>query len=399
MNPVLFFALFFGFSFLGFGCTEKAVENITARHAGGEKRTSVWAYSDGTIKKVNEWYLNGIKETEIPYKDGLPHGNYTRWSVRGSVANTGKFRRGKKEGKWVSWFDNKKKESFGNYRRDEKHGVWKGFYYFGEPAFEEIYEQGNPVGIWKYWNKNGVLVKETSCFETNENGFTALYSQNGKKEYEEECRFGVVHGFRKTYYPGGALLTEAHFKNGVLHGKSADYLATGQVIRETFWNAGVRDSLWKWFDFSGKEIQNSAFHAGTGTAYGFSVTPENFALIAESSFVENKQSGVLRSYPLQSRLNLEEIWENGVLKESRSYFRDSAGGNSALAGFGFWKNGKKEGAWVRRYSNGVLRDSLNYREGEPYGGQFYYDSTGKLMLHKEQAGKTGATVVHLPKNF
>ena len=52
------------------GCTvERAQEQVLAEHANGAKKTSIWVYPDGEILKRNEWYTDGIKELEIPYKD------------------------------------------------------------------------------------------------------------------------------------------------------------------------------------------------------------------------------------------------------------------------------------------------------------------------------------------
>jgi antitoxin component YwqK of YwqJK toxin-antitoxin module len=47
------------------------------------------------------------------------------------------------------------------------------------------------------------------------------------------------------------------------------------------------------------------------------------------------------------------------------------------------------------YRSGVLMDSLTYVNGERVGEQFSYDSTGKLTIHKTEAGKNRPVIMHL----
>jgi antitoxin component YwqK of YwqJK toxin-antitoxin module len=67
-----------------------------------------------------------------------------------------------------------------------------------------------------------------------------------------------------------------------------------------------------------------------------------------------------------------------------------------MASLGFWENTKRHGIWRNWYPNGVLKDSLNYVNGERVGEQFGYDSTGKLTIHKTEAGKNRPVIMHLP---
>ena len=73
-----------------------------------------------------------------------------------------------------------------------------------------------------------------------------------------------------------------------------------------------------------------------------------------------------------------------------------------MASEGFWGNpsvegeSKRHGIWRNWYPNGVLKDSLNYVNGERIGEQFGYDSTGKLTIHKTENGKNKPVIMHLP---
>ena len=119
-----FFALLCSFA----GCTvERAEEQIIARHVNGVKKTSIWVYSDGTILKRNEWYNDGIKELEIPYKNNMPNGEFKRWTGFGDVAMIGSYKDGLRDGKWTSYYQNKKVEAIRYYKDDHPVGDWKAF--------------------------------------------------------------------------------------------------------------------------------------------------------------------------------------------------------------------------------------------------------------------------------
>ena len=167
----------------------------------------------------------------------------------------------------------------------------------------------------------------------------------------------------------------------------------------------------------------------SGIAYGTCDTSSTL-FCAETSFVRSANpSGTLDSstlsfkdayqlsigkYPASLRyikvghvLLYEEFWAyddppssfgDPALRVSRSFYPDSMGGG--MASEGFWQRNldgsKRHGVWRNWYPNGILKDSLNYVNGERVGEQFGYDSTGKLTIHKTEAGKNRPVIMHLP---
>ena len=193
---IAFFAILCYFA----GCTvERAEEHILARHVNGVKKTSVWVYPDGEILKRNEWYNDGIKELEIPYKDNVPHGEFKRWTGFGDVAMIGYYKKGLRDGKWTSYYverlNSRKKEAERYYKDDHPVGDWKGWHYDGTKAFEEHYnEKGDSIGVWKKWSKSGKLLEENSCHGGDSAGTIVEYYDNGKRRHLTGCRYGVLHG-------------------------------------------------------------------------------------------------------------------------------------------------------------------------------------------------------------
>jgi len=374
-------------------CVEKAEEKVIAMHANGQKKTSLWIYSDGSVLKRNEWYGNGIKELEIPYKNGEPHGRVKRWTAYGNVVSLGKMKKGKKEGEWKTFFDNKKVEKKGRYKEDLKEGEWKAYFYDRKQAWVEYYHRGEAIGLWKSWYPNGILKEENSCHLQEEQGFHRFYSPQGALEWKYQCRFGKKEGTHEVYFANGAVQQRQWYRAGRQDGAVEFFLANGKLWKREFWKAGIRDSVWEWFDSKGDKILESKFVNGNGVAYGLCGKDKPRLVCAESSFVDSKLDGRLFYYKENRELRYEEVWKKGQIIESRSYYMDSL--DQKLASEGFWKEGKRHGLWRNWYANGLLMDSLHFLNGERYGHQFSYDSSGNLYMHQEAFGKNRPILMHL----
>ena len=411
---VSFFITFSCIISLFWGCTvERAEETVIAQHANGVKKTSIWVYPDGEILKRNEWYNNGIKEFEIPYKDNIPHGEIKRWTGLGDVVMVGQYKKGLREGKWISYYTDKKIEAIRYYKEDKPVGNWEGFHHNGEKAFEEHYnDKGDTVGVWKKWSKNGKLQEENSCHGGDSVGTIVEYYDNGKRKHFTGCKYGVLHGQQITYAADSknSWLVMESYDNGVLHGHREFYLPSEEGLlpyRREHWNNGVRDSIWRLDDGHLHRVIESEFVNGTGIGYG--QCEEDYGKVcAETSFVANVPGGTLDSSAILGKvvagatlwyykkghdLRYEEVWRDGEIAESRSFYPDTLGGK--LANETFWKNGKRSGIMRNWYKTGVLRDSLSYVNGERVGEQFSYDSTGKLTIHKTENGKNRPVIMHL----
>ena len=342
-----FFCICIGFT----ACTvERAEEQIIDKHENGVKKTSLWVYPDGEILKRNEWYNNGTKELEIPYKDGVPHGKIKRWTVLGDVALDGEYKKGKREGKWTSYFverlNSRRKEAVRHYRDDHPIGDWEGWHFNDSKAFEEHYDNnGKAVGVWKKWYDNGVLQQEGTCHakwdpnrkiesapnDSSEPRYLIRYSKDSRLFEKFTCHKNKLAGPFELYYesygedpknPGperirvkGSLGLK--FDADTFYGKNVNsdsaligtityYRADGTLMKQEFWTSGKRDSVWRWYDEHGELLLESnfttstihGFSESTGISYG---TCENSSSLfcAETSFVQSSSpNGILDSCAL-----------------------------------------------------------------------------------------------------
>lgn len=453
MKTILFAPIFAVFIALA-GCTvERAEEHIVAEHANGAKKTSIWIYPSGEILKRNEWYSDGIKELEIPYKDSVPHGDFKRWTGYGDLVMEGEYKKGLRHGKWTSYYGghfNKKTEAIRYYREDHPVGDWEGWHFNGEKAFEEHYnDNGDSIGVWKKWDDKGTLVEENSCFNSNEKGYLKKFAKSCRILDYYECVAGSRQGPYKLYYEafdapdstGASCNTAKIREEGVIDGCEGDvypqvfYRADGSIIKKIEYqenDCGKAIHKTSWFDEQNKLLRETVFkninHDGSeGNSYGLCEGSTNL-FCAETSFVQygygtldsstlsqkddfsqsiGKYKASIRQIKPDHKLLYEEFWDTdsghgSILLVTRSFYPDSMGGK--MASEGFWgapsSNGvsKRHGPWRNWYSSGILKDSLNYVNGERVGDQFSYDSTGKLTIHKTENGKNRPVIMHILNN-
>ena len=305
------------------GCTvERAEEQILAWHVNGVKKTSIWVYPDGEILKRNEWYNDGIKELEIPYKDSLPHGEFKRWTGFGDVAMIGRYNKGKKDGKWTVYYQNKKVEAVQFYKDDHPVGDWDGYHHNGVKAFEEHYDdKGNPTGVWKKWYDNGILAEENSnCYNEKKivfdslqpkQGFFKRYSRDCKIFEDYECFMGQKQGKYKLYYESfgspdssaescskSKLLEEGYVGEAACGDHyshpTALYRADGSIIKKLEYihvsDCGYDPSRIAWFDEHGSLLRETVFKnqnnfGWDGFLYGLCEGSTKL-FCAETSFVQ-----------------------------------------------------------------------------------------------------------------
>jgi len=441
-------------SILLVACTfEHAEEQIVARHANGVKKTSLWIYPNGEILKRNEWYNDGIKELEIPYKNNEPHGDFKRWTGFGDLVMEGEYKKGLRHGKWISYFGghfNKKKEAERYYKDDHAIGNWIGWHFNGEKAFEEHYNnKGDSIGVWIKWNPNGTLSEENSCFSTSDSGYYKKYNAQGILESEYSCKNGYKHGPRLEYYSDGKKIQlkenwVTEDENTKLDGKRSFYYANGQVQKVEFWDhLNDRTGTWKWYSPEGELIVQSnvpkncnkandstcqiGSDVGDRTDYGVCGRVQNegsikYIVCAETTSTRTMRGrhpiGTLWYFKEGRDLRFEEDWDDGYLKASRSFYPDTIKRDEGdtviykrMASEGFWAinpeepmevqysqaHNRRHGTWRNWYPNGVLKDSLTYVHGERVGEQFGYDSTGKQTIHKTENGKNRPVIMHIPQ--
>ena len=330
----------------------------------------------GEKKVYYSWYRNGIRAEEMPLKNGVPNGTYRKWSTTGFIIEKGSYKDSLREGKWTFFAKEKVPYMQGFYKKGLRQGKWTIFNEKGKATGERFYRNDSATGTWKKFY-NDILIEENSCFYTNQVGYFRSFSNEGKALIYQECRYGELNGVFMSYYPGGSLRTAGLFENGLRNGLWVEYFANGKLRKTERWLAGVRNGKWARFDETDNMLAGVEFIGGTG-------------FFEDTSWQNNKIEKV--STKLGDEYLRIETYENGVKLSTADYLKDSR-----LLALGFWKNGKKDGTWRTWYRNGLLKDSLNFKDGKLFGEQFYYNDKGKLYKKETISGKYMPKLVKMLK--
>lgn len=78
-------------------------------------------------------------------------------------------------------------------------------------------------------------------------------------------RFGQRHGQWMYFYENGIKWSECFYDKGKKHGETIVYFPNGQVHQKGWYKNDLRDSLWFYYDESGKEVDRHAFRNGEET--------------------------------------------------------------------------------------------------------------------------------------
>ncbi|MBS4056892.1 MAG: toxin-antitoxin system YwqK family antitoxin [Bacteroidales bacterium] len=192
--------------------------------------------------------------------------------------------------------------------------------------------------------------------------FTTYYHDNGKVSSEGYLLDGKPNGFWKTYYPNGNLKSAGNRKNFEL------------------------DSLWQFFDDSGKLSLEINYRAGRKQGYRVShlsneTIREYFdndikqqltthydtsgSLLLSVPFVNGLEEGLARRYATDGRVIELMTYKKGFLTEREKinhYDADSL----------------KHGLWKSFYDDGVLQSEVLYKHGLKHGFAKEYDRNGNL---------------------
>lgn len=400
-KTIAFLSVFTLFS----GCnTERSEEHVLDYHVNDIKKTSLWIFPSGEIKKKVIWFTNGIKKIEIPYKNNVPHGMFKEWSDRGDITATGYYKEGKKDGKWTRFY-NKKTISVEYYKDDHPVGDWESWHHnSSHKAFESHYDKnGDAIGVWKAWHVNGYLALENTCHSSNPDGYEKHFSSDGIIAKDQKCKFGREHGLAHEYYPSGKLMIEEEYEDGNKKGKRSIFRADATPQKEEFWDNKLREGSWKWIDKDGNILKESLFKNGSGISYGTCHNGYTEYVCAESTFVEGKLSGTIWYTKPGRPFRYEETWDDGIILATRSFYPETLKTDTGdtitytkPASEGFWKDGKREGIWRTWFENGQIKDSLTYKDGERFGEQFVFDSLERVVIHTTEAGRKRPVIMHIP---
>jgi len=104
--------------------------------------------------------------------------------------------------------------------------------------------------------KNPLLIIPPDSTYTGE--YTDRYP-NGIVKFKGFFRFGQRHGQWMSFYPNGLMWSELHYDKGLREGPNMTYFITGGKRYTGFYKNDKQDSVWSYYDSTGKLAQKVVF--------------------------------------------------------------------------------------------------------------------------------------------
>ncbi|MGM0479347.1 MAG: toxin-antitoxin system YwqK family antitoxin [Bacteroidota bacterium] len=209
-------------------------------------------YDEG--QKTGVWIKyrqNGVKESEVLYKNDKRHGAFTNYHTNGNVRNTGSYYeeitldadvlRNINDGKHEHYYESGELKRVEHYDMGKKTGRWVRYHENGQISEEKHYQGDLQIGKHENWNKDGSKIYETN-YKLIEKTDDTYSVRNGKEKRwkngvlvsEVPFKNGVREGIAKNFTPSGELVKSMEFKNDMLHGAYKTYHPNGKVkmVRE-----------------------------------------------------------------------------------------------------------------------------------------------------------------------
>ena len=122
---------------------------VVVRYFGGTKIWTKRNYKDTskTHGLSAEWYLNGQKEWEGNYKDGLRDGLWTEWYENGQKKSEKNYKDGRQDGLSTGWYENGQKRWESNYKDTVGLGWESGGMRMGRRSKPQTAAPKNPLSI------------------------------------------------------------------------------------------------------------------------------------------------------------------------------------------------------------------------------------------------------------
>lgn len=302
---------------------------------------------------------------------------------------------GHKQGRWKKNFENGKARYEGQFSNDKPVGEFRYYYDTGELnaiiRFSEIGDssaaiyyhlngkmmsQGKYIGqkkqgTWKYYDDREILSSEDNYISGKREGFAKVFYLDGKTAEEKYFVNDIEHGPAKKYFSEGKLQFEGIYVHGNLDGKTVDYYPSGNVKINCYYEDAVRDSIWIYYLDSGGVDTKVCYRKGIETCREKingeyrEYYPDTNIVKEEGYYRNGKKNGAFTEYYKTGELVMKE------LKDEEHWWLP-------------------EGEKIEQFEGQKVKTKGNYTDGKLDGGIIHFDMNGKIS--KKELYKLGKLI-------
>jgi antitoxin component YwqK of YwqJK toxin-antitoxin module len=187
--------------------------SASSKYKNGVKESEIH-FKDGVEHgKSIMRYESGQKKSETEYVDGVLQGKFTGWYENGTVNYEGTFLDGREVGPYVNFYPNGTKSWEANYEKDGTKSLQVNWYENGGKCSEETFLDGKIISAVS-WLPNGEKCPVTEVLEGT--GTWVYYSESGRKQQEGHYVEGFKDGNWTYLNPESRKYFTFTWKKGVL---------------------------------------------------------------------------------------------------------------------------------------------------------------------------------------
>ncbi len=329
-----------------------------------DSATGKWiTYSQDGIKLSEiEWKQNQINGVALSFYpsgkvhkkgfkiNGLSEGWWDEYYESGQLKSHEFFKKGKYDGPAETYHENGQVESKGDYKNEERQGEWTYYHDNGQPNKIGLYELGYSNGVWKYYYATGIRYFVAERREGKLNGLYEDYYESGKLKSKGVCVNDTWQGRYEMYYENGKLKKIGFYQLDSMDGDWINYYEDGTVEYTGHYSDNKKNGEFKFYRTDGK---------------------------LES--VENLKMGILNGPAIN-------YFPDGTISERRVFVNGKVDGlyetfhpNGKKACVGRRVNGIRTSDWLWYFPNGKLDTRESYVNGKMEGSFEHYYVTGQKL--------------------
>jgi antitoxin component YwqK of YwqJK toxin-antitoxin module len=333
------------------------------------KLTEEYNYNKGLLEGAGrEYYPDGSLKSVRNYVNGKPHGKFIDYDGKGSVTHEASYKDGEQDGPEITYDGDGKVRSqtiyaagkptgaqtryFDDYTLKANYdgtgnfdGEYAEIFHNGHVKIKGKYARGKKEGVWETGRKDGKKMA-TEAYEAGDKVKETTYYTDNTVEMVREIKNGKKNGWERKYnYGDGSLKSELFYKDGEL----SSFAGTGDsnqpgkpgLIKQT---KQITSNL-------GNYIQTFYHSDGRYEGEYTEQYAEGAAMKTKGQYTDGKKEG---AWVYETRQGEKEREEN-------------------------YTAGKLNGL-VIKYTDGIIRESVEYRNDTPNGEFKQYNPDGKLIL-------------------
>jgi antitoxin component YwqK of YwqJK toxin-antitoxin module len=379
-------------------------------------------YNNGILDGVSKkYYPDGSVKEVRNYANGKPHGKFTDYNAKGRVEREINFKNGKQDGPEIMYDSEGKVRSRTNYTAGKTTGAKVQEFddytltanYDGngelDGKYSEIFNNGNvkrkgkyihgkKEGVWETGRKDGKKMT-TEEYEAGDKVKETTYYTDNTVEFVRELRNGKKNGWERKYnYGDGSLKSELFYKDGEASspagtnepGQSGDKQGLVKQNQTKQISNNIGSYIQTFYQSNGRYEGEYTEHYVNGNA-----------MKTKGQYVDGKKEGKWvyetkdgkpereENYTAGKLNGLVIKYSNGLIRESVEHRNDSPNGefkrydrDGKLTQKGMYEDGRLHGVVEEYYPNGKLKERNIYKRGSYDGVRQEFYSNGQMQLEQ-----------------